>query len=152
MTGLGPVEPDFPPAPTPLTPPPTTPSGANSPACRTVGPHRPSTTAGPSRRSPPPWRRPPPPPRRADLPALATRTTPSPPLTVKAGRPRRLAARISVPDCRALPHGVNIPRLDLILRTPQAQQPYSFLVGGNRPRTLSRLPHTACPPQGSNTV
>ncbi|MGW7046252.1 hypothetical protein ACWGDT_26870 [Streptomyces avermitilis] len=49
----------------------------------------------------------------ADLPGLATRTTPSPPLTVKAGRPRCLVVRSSVRDCPALPHGVNIPRLDL---------------------------------------
>ncbi|MEU9367804.1 hypothetical protein AB0D71_24580 [Streptomyces avermitilis] len=60
--------------------------------------------------------------------------------------------RISVRDCPALPHGVNTPHLDLILRTPRAQQPYSFLSGGNCRRDLSRLPHTACPAQESNTV
>ncbi|MEU2581611.1 hypothetical protein ABZ612_01350 [Streptomyces avermitilis] len=88
----------------------------------------------------------------ADLPGLATRTTPAPPLTVKAAEPQHRAVRISVRDCSTLPHGVNTPHLDLIPRTPQAQQPYSFLFGGSCPRDLSRLPHTAYPSQESNTV
>ncbi len=135
-TGL-PTRPDAP------HPAPTTPSGRTPP---------PAGPLGHTARPPPPG--PPGAPRRPGdgrRPAPPRRPTSSrhphdtlPPLTVKAGRPGASPRASPYPTAGPAPRRQH-PRLDLILRTPQAQQPYSFLVGGNRPRTLSRLPHTACP-------
>lgn len=80
------------------------------------------------------------------LPELGAATTPSLPLTVKAGSPRLITVHISVYKCAALPPALDLPHLDLLLSNRTAQQQQSFLFGGAYPHDLWADLHTICFP------
>jgi hypothetical protein len=82
----------------------------------------------------------------AGLPELGASTTPRLPLTVKAGKPRTVIVWLAVYACTGLPHGIDLPQLDLALRNERAQQRHSFLFGGAFARDLWTFLRANCGP------
>ncbi|MEV3856265.1 hypothetical protein AB0J38_18305 [Streptomyces sp. NPDC050095] len=80
------------------------------------------------------------------LPELGASTTPRLPLTVKPGEPGTLTVWFAIYSCSGLPHGIDIPQLDLVLRNQRAQQQHSFLFGGAFARDLWSFLGANCGP------
>ncbi|WP_326691205.1 hypothetical protein OIE63_31345 [Streptomyces sp. NBC_01795] len=78
--------------------------------------------------------------------ALDMTLTPSQPVRVRPGTPRRLWLRARVLSCRDLPMAARLPFFEVTLRNARATQDLSFIPGDHYARSLTRVFRTVCGP------
>ncbi|MFE7114872.1 Tat pathway signal sequence domain protein [Streptomyces sp. NPDC057654] len=84
-------------------------------------------------------------------PGLTITTRPRPPFTLRATAHRSVTVSSTVTRCAGLPHGVELPFLDVTLRSIRAIQNQSFLLGESYARDLSSSLRAICDPQRAAT-
>jgi hypothetical protein len=81
-----------------------------------------------------------------DYAALDMTLTPSQPVKVVPGTPRRLWLHARVLSCRGLPMAARLPFLQVTLRNKRASQDLSFIPADHYARALTRVFRTVCGP------
>ncbi|NEB80001.1 hypothetical protein G3I40_32985 [Streptomyces sp. SID14478] len=80
------------------------------------------------------------------LPELGVSTTPSLPLTVRPGQPATLTVWLAVYACTGLPHGIDLPRLDLVLHNGRGRQQHGYPFDGPFARDVWEFLGANCGP------